>query len=131
MSESKSFIGFDGKNYVINIKRLFECLAEYTPAEITKEKHKSEQWGYNPYDEECKNFKCLSKETVEMVKNDKETFASVKYDLYKNLLQLVLNPTIDDEGNIIPSRSMEDFYFGQAVAFNTLLNDGIIIEVTD
>lgn len=123
------FIQFDGKTYALNVKRLFEILSDFCPAETTKEKHKSESWGYT--DDSYKDFKLLSKENMEHTVSDKETFASVKYDLYKNLLQLILNPTVDDEGNVMPLRSLDEMYFGQAISFNTLLNDGIIIEITD
>ncbi len=60
-----------------------------------------------------------------------ETFGTIRYDLIKSLLNLIVTPSTDENGIPVTMTSFNDMYFGQILAFNTLVNEGIIIDITD
>ena len=74
-------------------------------------------------------FKVVQKEISESTSDGTDTYSTIRYDLIKNLLNLIVSPIADENGNVFRITSFEDMFFGQMLAFNTLINEGIIIEV--
>ncbi len=122
-----NYIEFEGKTYAIDIEKLVQAVTKTN--ETMKDKSKVETWGYASDGENDPEFKVIQKEISESTSDGTDTFSTICYDLIKNLLNLIVSPIADDNGNIMRINSFEDMFFGQILAFNTLLNEGIIIEV--
>ncbi len=123
-------IEFEGKVYIIYVDKLMKMISE--PREIVKDKSKVETWAYAADKEgEEPELRVIQKEVTENTSNAGETFGNIRYDFMKNLLNLVVSPISDEAGSILKINAFEDMYFGQVLAFNTLINEGIIIEVTE
>lgn len=126
-----NYIEIDGHYYAIDLKKLFSIIA--SPADNgVKDKTKTETWGYVPNDTAKEgDFRMVQKEFTETVSDGSETYGALQYDLIKNLLTLVINPIADENGNLLQITDFENMLVGQALAFNTLLREGIIIEITE
>jgi hypothetical protein len=123
-------VEFEGKLYMIDVDKLMKMISE--PREIVKDKSKVETWAYAAEKEgDDPELRVIQKEITENTSNAGETFGNIRYDFMKNLLNLVVSPISDEAGSILRINSFEDMYFGQVLAFNTLINEGIIIEVTE
>ena len=120
---------FEGKVYVIDFDKLMSLVTDLP--DVSKEKTKTETWGYVSDEENKPDFRMIQKEVAENTTNGMETFGNIKYDFMKNLLNLIVSPISDDNGNLMRLESFGDMYFGQKLAFNTLINEGIIIEITE
>lgn len=121
------FIDFEGKTYAIDVEKLVKVATKTN--ETIKDKTKVETWGYASDGENEPEFKVVQKEVSESTSDGTETYSTIRYDLVKNLLNLIVSPIADDNGNVMRITSFEDMFFGQMLAFNTLLNEGIIIEI--
>jgi hypothetical protein len=125
-----SLIEFEGHTYAIDFERLMDLITK--PQELSKDKSKTETWGYSTLDENGEgDFRCLQKEISENVTDNGETVNPIRYDLLKNILNLILSPIADENGNIIRIQSLNDMFFGQMIAFNTLINEGIITNISE
>jgi hypothetical protein len=72
----------------------------------------------------------VEKEITENKSTLNDVFNNVRYDFVRSLINTLLTITVDGMGNVFGTR-IEDFTFGQKLAFNTLLAKKIIIEETD
>ena len=70
-------------------------------------------------------------EAMKLAKECNDTLNNIRYDFVRALLNNILIMTSDASGNIITQQSIEEFSIGQKIAFNSLLDKKIIIEVTD
>lgn len=122
---NSNFIEFDGKSYAIDFEKLVSVISKTSE---TKDTAKVETWGYNDGDNE---FKVIQRELSENTNDGSSTYGTIRYDLMKNLLNLVVSPFADENGNIMQISRPEEMFFGQALAFNTLVNEEIIIDVTE
>ena len=72
----------------------------------------------------------LVTKTVEEDKNSfNEVVSNFKYDFLKNLLNILILPTVDEQGLTKYITSLSELTFGQTLSFNTLLYSGIIVEI--
>lgn len=125
-------IEFDGRVFGINIEKLISYVAKPSVNENVKDKTKVERWALlDNEDAKEDDFRLVSKEFSETLTDGSETFGTIRYDLIKSLLNLIVTPSTDENGIPVTITSFNDMYFGQILAFNTLVNEGIIIEITD
>ena len=124
-----NYIEFEGKSYAIDVEKLISVVTKTN--ESVKDRTKVETWGYAADDDGDADFKVLQKEISESVSDGTDTYSTIRYDLIKNLLNLIVSPIADENGNVFRINSFEDMFFGQILSFNTLVNEGIIIEVTE
>ena len=124
-----NYVEFEGKTYAIDVEKLIQIATK--TSDSVKDKTKVETWGYTTDDDGQGDFRVLQKEISESISDGTETFSTIRYDLIKNLLNLIVSPIADDNGNVMRINSFEDMFFGQLLAFNTLINEGIIIEVSE
>ena len=133
MLTENNFITFDEHVYAIDINKLLSYVAKPSVNESVKDKTKVEHWGLvedgqgNVQDD----FRLISKEMSETLTDGSETFGTIRYDLVKSMLNLIVTPATDDNGVPVTINSLDEMYFGQILSFNTLVNEGIIIEITD
>ena len=71
----------------------------------------------------------VEKEISENKSSLNDVMNNIRYDLIRNLLTILLTTYTDDMNRII-TRDVSDLSFTQQIAFNTLLNKKIIIELT-
>ena len=71
----------------------------------------------------------VEKELSEYKSSLNDVMNNIRYDLIRNLLTVLLTTYTDDMNRII-TRDVSDLSFTQQIAFNTLLNKKIIIELT-
>lgn len=120
-------IEFEGKTYAIDVEKLIKVATKTN--EGIKDRTKVETWGYASDGDNEPEFKVVQKEISESTSDGTDTYSTIRYDLIKNLLNLIVSPIADENGNVFRITSFEDMFFGQMLAFNTLINEGIIIEV--
>ena len=77
------------------------------------------------------NEDIVEKDITENKSTLNDTLNNIRYDFVRALLNNILIMTSDASGNIITQQSIEEFSIGQKIAFNSLLDKKIIIEVTD
>ena len=76
------------------------------------------------------NLSLISKEVVESKRNGIETLYSLRYDTLKFLVDtLFVNQYDETTGAIKNVTSFEDLTFAQKIAFNSLLNSGILVKI--
>lgn len=75
------------------------------------------------------NFGLISKEMTETKSNVSEVFNTFRYDLVKNFLSALMTPYYDREGGFMEINDGSDMSFGMKLAFNTLLANGILVEI--
>jgi hypothetical protein len=127
-----NMIEFDGKYYALDINRLITAVFENKEVDKTKDRSKVETWGLASTGEGNEpEFRVIQKEVSESNSDSNENYASYRYDLVKNLLNLILSPLADENGGIMRINTLDEMYFGQMIAFNTLVNEGILIEVNE
>lgn len=133
MVTENNFITFDGHIYVIDINKLLSYITKPSINESAKDKTKVEHWGLIEEGDGSvgDDFRLLSKEMSETLTDGSETFGTIRYDFFKSMLNLIMSPTTDENGLPVNMNSLDDMYFGQMLSFNTLVNEGIIIEITD
>ena len=124
-----TYVEFEGKCYMIDLDKLLETVTKSSAT--VKDQTKVETWGYVTDEKGNTDFKTIQKEFSETSSDGRETFSTIRYDLVKNLINLIVSPIADENGNVLRITSFDDMFFGQKIAFNTLLNEGIIIEITE
>ena len=131
---------FDGKQYYINFNKLFEMVGKVSSHEKMNNTSITQTYaaGVDYSDDEDKQDKIvvdndgiqLVTKTVEEDKNSfNEVVSNFKYDFLKNLLNILILPTVDEQGLTKYITSLSELTFGQTLSFNTLLYSGIIVEI--
>lgn len=131
---------FDGKQYYINFNKLFEMVSKISSHEKMNNTSITQTYaaGVDYSDDEDKQDKIvvdndgiqLVTKTVEEDKNSfNEVVSNFKYDFLKNLLNILILPTVDEQGLTKYITSLSELTFGQTLSFNTLLYSGIIVEI--
>lgn len=130
------YFEFNGHYYSINMDKYMEFISETKNSEkdnstvITQVFSDSEDEYERPNNEQMlPPFKVVSKEITENKNNTNPIFNNIRYDLLKTLLTTLISPYYNQDGSFIMFNSEEDLFLGQKIAFNTLLNKGIIFEI--
>lgn len=136
---SNNYIDIDGTVYSINLEKFMEFVYSITPDEkdsttnITQIFSVETELGENSSSElhnenisDLSQLKPVSKEIEENKSNNNTAFNNIRYDLLRILLNIVINPYYNSDGSLIVNNEM---FLGQKIAFNTLLNNGILVEL--
>lgn len=136
---NNSYKDIDGTIYSINLEKFMEFVYSITQEEkdsttnITQifaveselnEPNSSEMHNENMSD--LSQLKPVSKEIEENKANNNTAFNNIRYDLLRILLNIVINPYYNPDGSLIIN---DEMFLGQKIAFNTLLNNGILVEL--
>lgn len=119
-------IDLDNKQYAIDMNKLMAWVSKTPANEKNVTTSISQLW---PIVEDG-NDETMQKEVTETKSTLNENMNNVRYDFVRILINTILNPLFNGDGMLINS-SINDFTFGQSLAFNTLLKEGIIIELND
>lgn len=118
---------FEGKCYYIDLNKLISWVSDTPTKQRNVETSITQIYPMEIVDE-MENAG-PSKEITETKNSLNETLNTFKYDLVRNLINVILSPLINSEdGSYLPF-DPNNLFLGQTIAFNTLLNEGIIIEV--
>jgi hypothetical protein len=120
-------IEIDGKFYIIDMDKLMSWIVETPSSE--KNINTITTMSY-PITNDEEEQEIVEKEVSETKSTLNETMNNVRYDLVRNLINVLLTTYINDMNQII-SLSKNDLSFGQRLAFNTLFYKNIIIEVSN
>ena len=115
----------DGKNYIIDLDRLMSWVAETPSSE--KNINTITTMTY-PITNDSNNIENMEKEISETKSTLNETMNNIRYDVIRNLFNVLFTTlTVDDT---IINFTEKNFSFPQKLVFNTLLSKKIIIEET-
>lgn len=130
------YFEFNGHYYSINMDKYMDFISETKNSEkdnstvITQVFSDGDNEYERPNNEQIlPPFKVVSKEITENKNNTNPIFNNIRYDLLKTLLTTLISPYYNQDGSFIMFNSEEDLLLGQKIAFNTLLNKGIIFEI--
>lgn len=128
-------IDIDGKYYYIDTEKLFDFLCTVKDDGRNESQTIVQAYGYprNQMGEfnTDEKFQLLTKEVSEGKQGLADTQMNLRYDLFKTLLSVLVDISQNDfgnEGEHYDDFTLNDMTFGQRIAFNTLLNIGIIVE---
>ncbi len=114
-------IDFNGRKYVMDLKKVLEFIYDNPEKKHNYETVITQSYGYpttmSPEEVGNSEMQLISKETTENKSSMNEVMTNIRYDLLKYLFGML---------DINPEESWK-FEF----AFNTLLRENIIIEITD
>lgn len=132
---------FDGKQYYINFNKLFEMVGKVSSHEKMNNTSITQTYAagvdYSDDDKDSQDKIVVGNDGIQLVtktvEEDKSSFNEVvsnfKYDFLKNLLNILILPTVDEQGLTKYITSLSELTFGQTLSFNTLLYSGIIVEI--
>lgn len=118
-------IDIDGKYYMLDLDKLMAWVVE-TPAS-EKNINTITTMSY-PITNEDDN-ELVEKEVSETKSTLNEVMNNVRYDLIRNLLNILFTTFTDDMGQIV-TLNIDNLTLAQKIVFNTLLNKKIIIEIS-
>lgn len=116
-----NYIAINGKNYALDLEKFIEfCSGEQNVVSSI-----TQTYGLN----EDSNMVLVNKEVGESKESVNEVMSSYRYNTLTNVLNLLLVPISDGTGSIILTEDTNNMHFGQKLAFNTMLEMGIIYEI--
>lgn len=121
------YIELNGKYYALDLEKCMEFSSKTPDCELQKDTTKTETYGLV---EDSDDFRLIQRENMESTSNKNPNYGSARFTLLTTLLQYLMNVMADANGSPIIVKDGDDMHFGQALCFNTLLHEGILIEVT-
>lgn len=133
------YFEFNGRYYAIDMDKFIEFVAESKNNEKDNSTVITQVFADNEYEDEeiqpkeqsLTSFKAVSKEITENKSNTNPVFNNIRYDFAKILLSTLVSPFYNQDGSFVIASTEEDLFLGQKIAFNTLLNKGIIFEINE
>ena len=128
MIKCNNYVEIDGTYYVLDMDALSKYIISNDNGNVV-ERTKSEQWVAS--ETGVKDMELVTKDITETTQARRDEHAPFRAEVAKMLLSLVMYPTVGDSGESITLKSLnEPMTIGQVIAFNTLLEEGIIKEIT-
>lgn len=128
MINCNNYVEIDGTYYVLDMDALSKYIVGSDNGNVV-ERTKSEQWVASNNDR--KELELVTKDITETSQSRRDEHAPFRAEVAKMLLSLVMYPIVGDSGDSITLKSLNDqMTIGQVIAFNTLLEEGIIKEIT-
>jgi len=127
---------FNGKYYSVSVDAFMKAVSSKEDDENDKQTTISQSYGIpmvaigeDGKEAAADSIKLMNKEITETSSNVNEVMSAYRYSLINNLLNILLTPISDGTGGVILTNSPAEMHFGQKLAFNTLLEMGIIYEI--
>lgn len=114
--------------YVIDLDKLMSFITDYKSNEKNNEKNIVHTY-LNKGEDEITSMKLDNKTTTESVSTYNEAATSIRYDIIKNLINIIIQPMVGSQGELILIKDNDEFSFGQSLALNTLINAEIITDI--
>ena len=130
MIKCNNYVEIDGAYYVLDMDALSKYIISNDNGNVV-ERTKSEQWVASEKQGAKGDMELVTKDITETSQSRRDEHAPFRAEVAKMLLSLVMYPTVGDSGESITLKSLNDpMTIGQVIAFNTLLEEGIIKEIT-
>jgi hypothetical protein len=130
MIKCNNYVEIDGTYYVLDMDALSKYIISNDNGNVV-ERTKSEQWVASENPGAKGDMELVTKDITETSQSRRDEHAPFRAEVAKMLLSLVMYPTVGDSGESITLKSLNDpMTIGQVIAFNTLLEEGIIKEIT-
>jgi hypothetical protein len=130
MIKCNNYVEIDGTYYVLDMDALSKYIISNDNGNVV-ERTKSEQWVASEIPGAKGDMELVTKDITETSQSRRDEHAPFRAEVAKMLLSLVMYPTVGDSGESITLKSLNDpMTIGQVIAFNTLLEEGIIKEIT-
>ena len=113
--------------YAINVNKFIEWVSSNNE-EDNKSVQSSVTEVWSQTDEEDNSLSLMSKELTD-VRGDNSSITSVKYDIVKEILNVILDINYSTDGASV--KNERDLTFSESLCFNTLLIQGIIYEIDE
>lgn len=113
--------------YAINVNKFIEWVSSNNE-EDNKSVQSSVTEVWSQTDEEDNSLSLISKELTD-VRGDNSSITSVKYDIVKDILNVILDINYSPNGASV--KNERDLTFSESLCFNTLLIQGIIYEIDE
>lgn len=130
-------IAIDDRYFYIDTKKLFAFIMKEDSATRNDSQTIVQTYGYprNQMGEfnTDEKFTMLSKEVSEGKQSMHDVNSNMKYDFMKMLISILVDVSQNDfgsSGELQSNFRLDDLTFGQRLAFNTLVDSGILIEKT-
>lgn len=108
--------------YTINFDKFFELVTKKTQNEKNNDSTVTEIWQPN----ENGDLTMVNKEMIDAKGDMNNNMCTMRYEFYSGLLNGILAPYDNIEGNLF--KSEKDFSFGQRLIMESFKKEGIIIE---
>lgn len=126
MEMNGNYLSISGKYYAIDLNKIIEFIGNST----TTVQNIHQVYGYgDESDIENGEMKLVNKEISESKENVNEVVISNRYNLVTTLLNLILIPISDSNGELILTENLNNMHIGQKLSFNTLIDMGILYEI--
>lgn len=113
--------------YAINVNKFIEWVSSNNE-EDNKSVQSSVTEVWSQTDEEDNSLSLMSKELTD-VRGDNSSITSVKYDIVKEILNVILDINYSPDGASV--KNERDLTFSESLCINTLLIQGIIYEIDE
>lgn len=128
MINCSNYVEIDGTYYVLDMDALSKYIISNDNGNVV-ERTKSEQWVASDVPG-SKDLELVTKDITETTQARRDEHAPFRAEVAKMLLSLVMYPSVGENGESMPFKSLSDsMTMGQVIAFNTLLAEGIIKEL--
>ena len=128
MINCSNYVEIDGTYYVLDMDALSKYIISNDNGNVV-ERTKSEQWVASEVPG-SKDMELVTKDITETTQARRDEHAPFRAEVAKMLLSLVMYPSVGENGESMPFKSLNDsMTMGQVIAFNTLLTEGIIKEL--
>lgn len=120
-------IEFKNEKYAIDINRFFEVFSGNLLNESDVNTVITATYGEDATSNN--DLSLISKEVVESKRNGIDTLYGLRYDTLKFLADTLFTPQYDEQNGCTKEiNTYDDLTFSQKIAFNSLLNEGILIK---
>lgn len=128
------FLEIENEIYTLDLEKIVNFVTIPNKDNKNIESNQSLVYSFDEKDES--KMKLISKQLTENKSSNTENINAIKYDLTKQLLDVILNigVTTNPFGEVIETEisdnnSLDSFSVGEVVAFNTFLNEGFLINI--
>lgn len=120
----------EGNTYALNLEKLMEFIITPMNRELDGNTTLVQCYENNHIDSNP-GLSLTKKEISENKTNINELTCSMRYNVIMEMLSLLTTPLTDENGMLISLLNLESWPFGHALAFNTLLEMGVIYQIEE
>ena len=120
----------EGNTYALNLEKLMEFIITPMNRELDGNTTLVQCYENNHLDSNP-GLSFTKKEISENKTNINELTCSMRYNVIMEMLNILTTPLTDENGMLISLLNLESWPFGHALAFNTLLEMGVIYQIEE
>ena len=131
MKYSLNYIELDGAYYALDMDALSSYIVGSDNEKVI-ERTKNEQWVSSDNNKD-NEMRLVTKDITETSSSRKDEHAPFRAEIAKMMLTLIMYPIVGENGEArdLTRLDVNSMSVGQVLAFNTLINEGIIKEIEE